>query len=261
MKKIRKQREPSRASLREMPEVDLKDGRWRPNPYAARIAAEGVILPGRGRPKKGALRAGSATVTGPTCLVALGPLLRCRAAARVPPRTFSEPQRRRATFPRRRYIHAVTARAKDPRPTLTAYGAPLFFLAKRDMTLEEAVVRSLRILRRDPTVLLSLPLVLVRNERALDKELLLAKARSLGLETELGMMLDLTGEVARLRRFQTLARRLGAPRARLLYLTNARSSFARRAADESTPPVVARWGFRMNMPESSFRQFLAKHNG
>ena len=53
MKKIRKQREPSRASLREMPEVDLKDGRWRPNPYAARIAAEGVILPGRGRPKKG----------------------------------------------------------------------------------------------------------------------------------------------------------------------------------------------------------------
>ena len=53
MKKIRKQREPSRASLREMPEVDLKDGRWRPNPYAARIAAEDVILPGRGRPKKG----------------------------------------------------------------------------------------------------------------------------------------------------------------------------------------------------------------
>ena len=53
MKKTGKQREPSRASLREMPEVDLKDGRWRPNPYAARIAAEGVILPGRGRPKKG----------------------------------------------------------------------------------------------------------------------------------------------------------------------------------------------------------------
>ncbi len=53
MKKTGKQREPSRASLREMPEVDLKDGRWRPNPYAKRIAAEGMVLPGRGRPKKG----------------------------------------------------------------------------------------------------------------------------------------------------------------------------------------------------------------
>ncbi len=51
---------PSRASLREMPEVSLKDGTWRPNPYAARIAKEGLALPGgvhlssrRGRPKKG----------------------------------------------------------------------------------------------------------------------------------------------------------------------------------------------------------------
>ena len=53
MKKVRRQTEPSRLSLREMPEVDLKDGRWRPNPYAARIAAEGFTLPKRGRPKKG----------------------------------------------------------------------------------------------------------------------------------------------------------------------------------------------------------------
>ncbi len=62
MKRATKQREPSRAALREMPEVDLKDGTWRPNPYAARIAKEGYFLPdGRhimplprqGRPKKG----------------------------------------------------------------------------------------------------------------------------------------------------------------------------------------------------------------
>lgn len=53
MKKALKRTGPSRASLREMPEVDLKDGRWRPNPYAAGIAAKGMVLPGRGRPKKG----------------------------------------------------------------------------------------------------------------------------------------------------------------------------------------------------------------
>ena len=51
MKKVRRQTEPSRLSLREMPEVDLKDGRWRPNEYTARIAAEGVMLQKRGRSK------------------------------------------------------------------------------------------------------------------------------------------------------------------------------------------------------------------
>ena len=53
MKKATKQREPSRASLREMPEVDFSTGKVRRNRLAARIAAEGMILPGRGRPKKG----------------------------------------------------------------------------------------------------------------------------------------------------------------------------------------------------------------
>jgi hypothetical protein len=155
----------------------------------------------------------------------------------------------------------MAVRSKDPRPTPTAYGAPLFFSAKRDMGLEEAVVRSLRVLRRDPSVLLSLPVVLVKNERALDGSALLAKAKELGLEAELGMVLDLTAEVSHRRKFRALAKRLTVPRAAPRYLTDARSSFARRAADESTPPVVARWGFRMNMPESSFRQFLVKHHG
>jgi len=43
-----------------MPEVDPAKGRARPNPYAQRIAVEGITLPiGRGRPKRG-------TETGPT---------------------------------------------------------------------------------------------------------------------------------------------------------------------------------------------------
>lgn len=48
-----KQREPSRASLREIPEIDFAKAKIRRNPYAARIAAEGIVLQvGRGRPKK-----------------------------------------------------------------------------------------------------------------------------------------------------------------------------------------------------------------
>ena len=48
-------RDPSPESLREIPEVDLAKGKWVRNPYAARIAREGIeiVLPGRGRPTKG----------------------------------------------------------------------------------------------------------------------------------------------------------------------------------------------------------------
>jgi len=62
MKKVRgkKTREPSRASLREIPEVNFDRTKVRRNPYALRIANEGIsIHVGRGRPRKG-------TETGPT---------------------------------------------------------------------------------------------------------------------------------------------------------------------------------------------------
>ena len=55
-----KTREPSRASLREGPEVSFERTKVRRNPYALRIANEGIsIHAGRGRPRKG-------TETGPT---------------------------------------------------------------------------------------------------------------------------------------------------------------------------------------------------
>lgn len=45
--------EPSKASLREIPEIDFATAKFRTNPYAARIAREGIeIQVGRGRPKK-----------------------------------------------------------------------------------------------------------------------------------------------------------------------------------------------------------------
>ncbi len=53
MQKGRRTTEPSKASLREIPEVDFRTAKVRPNPYAARIAAEGGIHLGRGRPRKG----------------------------------------------------------------------------------------------------------------------------------------------------------------------------------------------------------------
>jgi len=55
MKKVsHKAKEPSRSSLKEMPEVDFQKTKVRRNPYAQRIAAEGLSVHiARGRPKKG----------------------------------------------------------------------------------------------------------------------------------------------------------------------------------------------------------------
>jgi len=51
--KRRKQREPSKASLHEIPEVNFSKARVQRNPYAARIAKEGIVVQvGRGRPKR-----------------------------------------------------------------------------------------------------------------------------------------------------------------------------------------------------------------
>jgi hypothetical protein len=55
MKKERRlrDREPSAASLREIPEVEFSKVSVRRNPYAARIAREGITVQvGRGRPRK-----------------------------------------------------------------------------------------------------------------------------------------------------------------------------------------------------------------
>jgi hypothetical protein len=104
---------------------------------------------------------------------------------------------------------------KNPRPTLAAYGAPLVVTPKRDMALEEALVRALVAARRDPTLVVSVPVVLLDNVRTLDSRKLLREAREYGVESELGMMLALTAKVGRRRTFARLARLLrsapGAP--------------------------------------------------
>lgn len=74
MKKAKRarHREPSKASLREIPEIDFTKVKVRKNPYAARIAKQGVVVQiGRGRPKSSSksvarirVRCGSQTSSG-----------------------------------------------------------------------------------------------------------------------------------------------------------------------------------------------------
>jgi hypothetical protein len=128
------------------------------------------------------------------------------------------------------------------------------------MRLEEAVVRALQFVDEDPSLLLVLPLVLVKNEEQLDVGDLLARAHAEGLGAELGMFLDLTATPSGCERFHDLAARLtpreGQPR---YYPAPLGGKRGRALADERTPAVVRRWDFRMNATEDDLRQFLQKH--
>jgi hypothetical protein len=78
----RVQREPSKRSLREMPEVDFRKSRVARNPYARRIAAGGLVVQvGRGRPRR-LLESGGTTPRSVRFPDAIWALLERRAKAR-----------------------------------------------------------------------------------------------------------------------------------------------------------------------------------
>jgi hypothetical protein len=78
----RAQEPPSRRALREIPEVDFRKVRVRRNPYARRIAAEGLVVQvGRGRPER-LLEAGGTTPRSVRFPERIWTLLERRAEAR-----------------------------------------------------------------------------------------------------------------------------------------------------------------------------------
>jgi hypothetical protein len=76
------QREPSKRSLREIPQTDFRKVRLKRNVYAGRIAAEGLVVQvGRGRPKR-LLESGGTTPRSVRFADAIWALLERRAKAR-----------------------------------------------------------------------------------------------------------------------------------------------------------------------------------
>lgn len=156
-----------------------------------------------------------------------------------------------------------TSRSTDPRPTLAAYGAPLAgFPPRREMPLEEAVVRALLVARRDGTVALVLPLVLLKNAGRLRTRTLRRLARARRVGSALGMMLDLADALRPAPRLVSAARGLRPLTGRPTYYPRLLGGkYEKLLADEKTPPAVARWGFRMNATEGDLRGFVEKHLG
>jgi hypothetical protein len=130
------------------------------------------------------------------------------------------------------------------------------------MALEQAVVQALLSARNDPTLVWVLPVVLLKNRRMLDASKLVRMARTRKVAAELGMFLDLSATLGRQRGLslvaKTLSPRPGPPQ---YYPPPLGGKYGRTLADQRTPKVVARWGFRMNATESDLRGFVRKHLG
>lgn len=153
------------------------------------------------------------------------------------------------------------AERRTVRESLAAYGAPLLGdEPRRHYTLSDTVLRGLKLARTDATVLRVLPLVVFKHVRDFDWTDLRERARRMNLKAELGMLLDLTSDVASLPAVRAEARQLSdGRRKRKRFFHPVHGQFERELAQMRTPASAARWGFFLNMPEDAFRETLRKH--
>lgn len=156
---------------------------------------------------------------------------------------------------------AASSSDRDVRRSLAAYGAPLAGEQPRTvLKLPETLVRALRLARRDATVLRVLPVVLAKHANDLDWTDLMERARRANVGSELGMLLDLTADVANLPDLRAHASELrDARRKRPRYFPSVEGTFEKQLAAKRTPEAASRWRFFMNMTEESFREMVSKH--
>lgn len=158
-------------------------------------------------------------------------------------------------------VGGADAERRTVRESLAAYGAPLLGNEpRRHYTLSDTVLRGLKLARTDATVLRVLPLVVFKHVHDFDWTDLRERARRMNLKAELGMLLDLTSDVASLPALRTEARQLSdGRRKRERFFLHVHGQFGRKLAQMRTPASAARWQFSVNMPEDVFRETLRKH--
>ena len=144
--------------------------------------------------------------------------------------------------------------------TLVAFGAPLAaWRAHAHQPLEQALVTAFQRARTDATLLRSLPVVLALNWRRLDWTQLEQRATALGVLETLGMLVELTAELAHLPELAPRAERWWKPHAAASAFFVRRNAFDSELAEARTPRVARKWGFLMNLGEDSFRSLLERH--
>ena len=158
---------------------------------------------------------------------------------------------------------ARSEEADRTRGQLRALGAPLLDepSATEGRDVEEILVRGAALAHRDPVVARTLPVCLFMTRDRLDPDRLRKLARRFGEGQAVGFFLDLTGELSRDERLSEWSKSLRDHRfkaVRDFFWERSRSGLQRRLAEERTPEVARRWGFRMNMDLESFRSLFER---
>jgi hypothetical protein len=144
--------------------------------------------------------------------------------------------------------------------TLVALGAPLAGVEPRaSLDAEHALRLALVRARVDAALLRCLPVVLARCWRTLDWQRLETQARVDGTVETLGMLLELTGDLAGAPLLKERAARLWSQRGPLEFFFPPKNQFDEELARERTPSFARRWGFLLNMGEDSFRGLFERH--
>jgi hypothetical protein len=144
--------------------------------------------------------------------------------------------------------------------SLAFFGAPLAaYAAVPHLGLEETVARALAASHSEASFLRTLPLVLVRQRDRLNLAQLATAAERLGVTAELGMLLELTADVASWPALRAQAQSLPrVPSREPRYFFNETGRANRQLAERRSPKAARTWGFFLNMPEDSFRSLLGK---
>lgn len=149
----------------------------------------------------------------------------------------------------------------EVKETLAAYGAPLLaYQPRHHMSLEKAMVKGLRLAKRDAALLKVLPVVVAKNAHTLNWAALKEDAKQDKLKAELGMLVELTADVAQKPDLKNKVRDLEDRRRSVTsFFYVPRSKYEVALAEAATPAAARKWHFRMNLREDTFRSTLVKH--
>jgi hypothetical protein len=155
------------------------------------------------------------------------------------------------------------AAAVRTRGELRLLGAPILAEPVESVArpLEEAIVRGVALAHRDPAVARALPICIFKVRQRLDPTVLRVVARRLGERHGVGFFLALTAELSGDDRLRQWARPMRDHRRTLtrdFFFAASSSKLQRGLAEERTPDVARRWGFRMNMDVESFRSLFER---
>ena len=148
----------------------------------------------------------------------------------------------------------------EVKESLAHYAAPS---AARDprqhLKLEATLVRALAVAKRDPAVLRSLLVVLVKHRNRLDWPVIKEEARRLKLKSELGMVVELAADASGHTELKARVADLRDHRRKTdVFFAEPRDDHDRGVVVRASPPAARKWGFFVNVGEDSLRVALRK---